>query len=68
MSSAAVQCSRAASMMAATVAGSISEGVPPPKKIDVSRRPGSSARLVREIGEQRVAPLVLVDCSTGHGC
>ena len=32
----------AASITAATVAGSISDGVPPPKKIEVSRRPGSS--------------------------
>ena len=29
-------------MIAAAVAGSISEGVPPPKKIEVSVRPGSS--------------------------
>ena len=33
---------RAASIRAATVAGSISDGVPPPKKIEVRVRPGSS--------------------------
>ena len=32
----------AASITASTVAGSISDGVPPPKKIEVSFRPGSS--------------------------
>ena len=60
MSSAAGQCSRAASISAATVAGSISDGVPPPKKIEVSRG-RQQPRLMREVGEQRVAPCVLVD-------
>ena len=37
------QAEVAASMIAATVSGGISDGVPPPKKIDPSRRPGSKA-------------------------
>src|SRR3954453_10454719 len=37
------QCRSAASINAATVAGGISEGVPPPKKSEVRRRPGVAA-------------------------
>ncbi len=37
------QCASAASITAATVSGGISEGVPPPKKIEPSRRPGNAA-------------------------
>ena len=58
----------AASMIAATVAGSISDGVPPPKKIEVSVPAGQQPRLMREVGEQRLAPRVLVDARRGHGC
>ena len=42
MSGAGFQYAQAESITAATVAGSISEGVPPPKKIEVSVRPGRS--------------------------
>jgi hypothetical protein len=38
----ATQWRLAASITASTVAGSISDGVPPPKKMEVSVRPGSS--------------------------
>ena len=51
----------AASIRAATVAGGISDGVPPPKKIEPSRRPGGLSRFMGEVGEQRLAPLRLVD-------
>ncbi len=37
-----LQWPQAASISAATIAGSISDGVPPPKKTEVSVRPGSS--------------------------
>jgi hypothetical protein len=42
MSASASQCLRAAPISAATVAGSISDGVPPPKKIEVNRLPPRS--------------------------
>jgi hypothetical protein len=42
-SSAKPQWRPAASISAATVAGGMSEGVPPPKKIEPSRRPGRTA-------------------------
>ena len=48
-------------MTASTVAGSISDGVPPPKKMEVSVATGQQPRLMREVGEQRVAPGVLID-------
>ncbi|MDQ1158628.1 hypothetical protein QE385_002955 [Sphingomonas sp. SORGH_AS 950] len=41
--SAKPQWRSAASRIEATVAGGISEGVPPPKKIEVSRRSGSAS-------------------------
>ena len=46
----------AASISAATVAGGISEGVPPPKKIELEPAAGRLPRLMSEVGEQRVAP------------
>ena len=43
MSGSAGQWRVAASITAATVAGGMSEGVPPPKKIEPKRRPGNAA-------------------------
>ena len=51
-SSAAAQCPRAAVMTASTVAGGISDGVPPPKKIEVRRCSGKQRGFMREVGEQ----------------
>ena len=48
-------------MIASTVAGSISDGVPPPKKIEPSRRSGQQRRFMSQVGQQRFSPLVLVD-------
>jgi hypothetical protein len=47
--------------MAATVSGGISDGVPPPKKIDPSLPRGDAVRLMAEILQQRRAPLLLID-------
>ena len=55
------QCRSAASITAATVAGAISEGVPPPKKIEVEPPARRQRALVIELGEQRLAPARLVD-------
>jgi hypothetical protein len=43
MSEVTVQHARTRSSSAATVSGDISEGVPPPKKIEPTSRPGTSS-------------------------
>ena len=53
--------SAARSITAATVAGAISEGVPPPKKIEPQRAPGVSAGEMVELGHQRPRPARMVD-------
>ncbi len=45
----------------ATSAGGISEGVPPPKKIELEGLAAGQFRLVPHVGEQRLAPLPGVD-------
>ena len=55
MSLAKGQAARAASITAATVSGSMSEGVPPPRKIERRVRPGVS-RPARAISAASAAP------------
>jgi hypothetical protein len=49
------QAARAASTTAATVSGSMSDGVPPPRKIERSTRPGTS-RPIRAISASKARP------------
>ena len=56
------------SITAAAVAGAIREGVPPPKKIEVSRAAGSLGAHMVDLGEQGAAPAVVVDLGRGRGC
>ena len=63
MSAASRQRSAARSMTAATVAGSISDGVPPPKKIERSVRPGRELGEMVELGHQRPGPARMVDAA-----
>ena len=46
---------------AATVAGAISEGVPPPKKMESRLRPGVSAAKWASSRQQRPTPPLVVD-------
>ena len=59
-----------ASSMAPTVAGSISEGVPPPRKIAVTvRGPVRAPRIVRDLAAEGGGEARLVDAAGGgHGC
>ncbi len=61
------QCAAAAAITASTVAGSISDGVPPPKKIEVSV--GRAAAAPHGRGRRAVPRATRPDRSSrGHGC
>ncbi len=60
-SGAIVQAPAMASSTVATVAGSISEGVPPPRKIDETSRPGTRRRARLDLGDEGGREALLVD-------